>query len=76
MAEPTPSTPGPIAQPGALLSYLNGIYRVGIVRAAMRGLQTAIAASVFLLVGGATFAVIGKPAYLAARWIWEHVWNF
>ena len=76
MAEPTPSTAGPAEKPGPLLSYLKGVYRVGIVTAAFRGAQTAIAAAVFLLVGGSVFAILGKPAYLAALWIWNHVWNF
>lgn len=76
MAEPTPSTPGPAAQPGPLLTYLKGIYRIGILRAALRGAQTAIAAAVFLLVGGCTFAILGKPAYLVALWVWNNLWNF
>jgi len=46
------------------------------VQAAFRGAQTAIAASVFLLVGGSLFAILGKPAYLVALWIWNNVWNF
>jgi hypothetical protein len=49
---------------------------VGILTAAFRGAQTAIAAAVFLLVGGSVFAILGKPAYLAALWIWNNVWNF
>ncbi len=76
MAEPAPTTDRPTAKPGPLLSYLKGVYRIGILQAAFRGAQTAIAASVFLLVGGSLFAILGKPAYLVALWIWNNVWNF
>jgi len=76
MADPTPTTDRKQPEPRPILTYLKGVWRVSIVQAAFRGAQTAIAAAVFLLVGGAVFALIGKPAYLAALWIWQHVWNF
>ena len=76
MADPAPTTAGPEQKPGPLLTYLKGVYRVGVLTAAFRGAQTAIAAAVFLLVGGSVFAILGKPAYLAALWIWNNVWNF
>lgn len=76
MAEPTPTTAGPEQKPGPLLKYFKGVWQLGIVTAAFRAAQTAIAAAVFLLVGGSVFALIGKPAYLVAMWIWNNLWNF
>lgn len=58
--------------PGALLSYLGK----GIAEAAFRGVQLAIRAAVALLAGGITFSIIGKPAYLVSRWLWNILWNF
>ena len=76
MGNPETSTAGPGKKPGPLLTYAKGLFRIGIVQAAFRGAQTAVAASVFLRVGGSLFAILGKPAYLVALWIWNNVWNF
>jgi len=48
----------------------------GIAASAFRGAQVAIFAAVALLAGGITFAIIGKPAYLVSRWLWNILWNF
>lgn len=61
--------------PGALLSYLGKLGK-GIASSAFRGAQVAIFAAVALLAGGITFALIGKPAYLVSRWLWNILWNF
>lgn len=61
--------------PGALLNYLGKLGK-GIASSAFRGAQVAIFAAVALLAGGITFAIIGKPAYLVSRWLWNILWNF
>ncbi len=61
--------------PGALLSYLTKFGR-GITASAFRGAQVAIFAAAALLAGGITFAIIGKPAWLVSRWLWNLLWNF
>lgn len=76
MADTETSTAGPGKKPGPLLTYVNEVFGKSIPGAAWRGVLVAIKASVYVLVGGSVFALIGKPAYLAALWIWNHVWNF
>ena len=75
MEQPTPGTDQRAGAPGALLTYLKKMGS-GIVSSAFRGAQVAVFAAIALLAGGAVFAVIGKPAWLAACWLWSNLWNF
>ena len=75
MDRPSTGTDQRAGAPGALLSYLAKLGR-GLASSAFRGAQVAIFAAVALLAGGATFAIIGKPAWLVSRWLWNILWNF
>ena len=75
MDRPSTGTNQRAGAPGALLSYLTKFGR-GLIGSAFRGAQVAIFAAVALLAGGITFAILGKPAWLVSRWLWNILWNF